>query len=367
MKILCLCKRHPQGKDLLTRPYGRFSYLPHLLAQKGHSVTILLCNYKRGRQCNQNNFPGMDDIHWTSISFPRQGPLAYPNEAKRIIHATEPDWIIGFSDTYYGILAQHLAQRFGCKSLIDAYDNYESYMPWCQPLHYFWRRALRKADLVTAAGSHLADLMSEKRLNKPAIVVPMAADPIGLKPLNQAACRQKLGLPPDKILIGYCGALYANRGINVLFDAYKILLQEHKNIELLVSGRKESGVTIPDGARWLGYVPDENMPDLLNSMDVLTVINKSSLFGNYSYPIKLYEAMCCQVPVVASKTLSTQWILDGFPDLLAVPNDSIDLSQKITAALQYKRIDYGHQQGWEESADVLEKALEENLHSSIPS
>jgi glycosyltransferase involved in cell wall biosynthesis len=172
-----------------------------------------------------------------------------------------------------------------------------------------------------------------------------------------------MGLPADKILIGYCGAIYTNRGINILFDAYKILQQNHKNIELILSGRKGPGITIPDGARWLGYIPDEDMPDLLNSMDVLTVINKSSLFGNYSYPIKLYEAMCCQVPVVASATLSTQWILDGFPDLLTVPNDSMDLSQRIAAALQYNRIDYGHQQGWEDSADVLEKALEENLHS----
>ena len=70
------------------------------------------------------------------------------------------------------------------------------------------------------------------------------------------------------------------------------------------------------------------------------------------------------MPVVASATLSTQWILDSFPDLLAAPNDSIDLSQKISASLQYNRIDYGHRQGWEESADILEKALKINLHQS---
>ena len=47
MKILFLSKRRPQGKDLLTRPYGRFFYLPYWLAQRGHEVYILLLSYKK--------------------------------------------------------------------------------------------------------------------------------------------------------------------------------------------------------------------------------------------------------------------------------------------------------------------------------
>ena len=39
MKILMLSKRRPQGRDLFTRPYGRFFHLPRLLAEAGHTVS----------------------------------------------------------------------------------------------------------------------------------------------------------------------------------------------------------------------------------------------------------------------------------------------------------------------------------------
>lgn len=344
------------GRDLLTSPYGRFYHLPRLLARRGHEVSILLCSYKR--EPDQLDVIDKDNIHWHSVSLAALNPFSYYLKARQMTSEIKPDWLVGFSDTYYGILAQYLASRFGSRSLIDAYDNYESYMTWCKPLHYLWRHALATADLVTAAGPQLAELMGRNRLEKPTIVLPMAADPIGFKPLDKIKCRQELGLPSDKKLVGYCGSIHPSRGIDLLFDAYKILLREDKDVELVLTGRKGPGVSIPDGARWLGYLPDEQMPGLLNSMDVLTVINKTSAFGNFSYPVKLYEAMCCQVPVVAAATPATRWILAGFPNFLVASNDSVDLSRKITRILQETTvIDYGKEEGWEKESMQLELAM----------
>lgn len=44
-------------------------------------------------------------------------------------------------------------------SCIDAYDNYESYIPWLKLLHVLKRRALSRADLITAAGPNLLKQM----------------------------------------------------------------------------------------------------------------------------------------------------------------------------------------------------------------
>jgi len=63
MKILFLCKRRPQRKDLLTRPYWRF-------------FTSLI---------------GSQNVDMKSIF-------------------------------YYGILAEKLGSKYGIKSVIDAYD-----------------------------------------------------------------------------------------------------------------------------------------------------------------------------------------------------------------------------------------------------
>lgn len=343
------------GRDLFNRAYGRFYHLPRLLAGAGHEISILLCSYKN--EPDQNDFYDENGIHWYSVSLAKLKLFRYYYKARQLAAETRPDWIIGFSDTYYGIIAHHLARSLDCKSLIDAYDNYESYIPWCKPLHHLWRRSLAKADVVTAAGPSLAELVGKTRKDKSIEVVPMAADPIGFVPMDTIECRKKLGLPVDKKLIGYCGAIYHNRGIKVLFTAFEKLLLDNNNFELVLSGRIGPGVSIPNHVRWLGYLPDNQLGFLLNSMNVLTVINKSSAFGEFSYPVKLYEAMCCKIPVVATSTKATKWILKEFPELLVKPDNSNDLANKILSALQYDRIDYGKQQGWNQEGMLFEKAL----------
>ena len=194
MRLLFLCKRRPQGRDLLTRPYGRFFYLPYHLAQQGHDVTLLLLGYHNEPPLHCHSH-AMD---WYLESLRpliySGGPLAYLRRAQMLVQTIKPDWIIGFSDTWYGILAAHLGKKYGIKTLIDAYDNYESYIPWAKPLHWAWHSALKKATTLTAAGPQLAELMSQGRDGIPATVVPMAADPI-FQPMIGNNLRKQFGLP----------------------------------------------------------------------------------------------------------------------------------------------------------------------------
>lgn len=353
MKILFFCKRRPQGKDLLNRPYGRFFYLPKHLADKGHEIHILLYSYKNEPRHNETR----EGITWTSVSLPRHGPFAYIREAKKIIRQTKPDWLVGFSDTYYGIIAQRLGARHDIPSLIDAYDNYESYIPWLKPLHHLWRRSVARATLVTAAGPSLADLVSRYRPGSPTGIIGMAADPSFI-PLDKQECRKKLSLSMDKKLIGCSGStLDSSRGIQVLFAAYAFLKREHPEIELVLTGRKHQSVSFPHDANWLGYIPDAFMPVLLNSLDVLVVPNQASAFGNYSYPVKLYEAMCCEIPVVVANTLSTNWIMRHHHDLLVEPDNAPALCNKIKEVLDFPRIEYGEQPNWPAITNEFEGLL----------
>jgi len=353
MKLLFLSKRRPQGKDLIERPYGRFYYLPKVLAEKGHKVHILLLSYKN----EPRNSEKKDGIDWDSISLIKHGLFTYISEAEKIIKQVRPNWIIGFSDTYYGILAQRLADKHNTSSLIDAYDNYESYIPWLKPLHAFWRRSLSRATLVTAAGPSLIDLLGQSRPDKPTEIIPMAADPI-FQPIDKIKCRQKLGLPVDKKLIGYSGStIHSSRGIDILFASINSLKQKFPDIELVLTGRKGRNIIIPSQANWLGYISDADMPLLINSLDVLVVINKPSLFGNYSYPVKLYEAMNCNIPVVVSKTLSTNWIMQNHESLLVEPESPEKLAHSIKFALGLGRVNYGEQLDWNTIGSKFELSL----------
>jgi glycosyltransferase involved in cell wall biosynthesis len=353
MKILCFAKRRPQQRDLITRPYGRFYYLPYLLAQKGHEVSLALLSYKIERPIVLYR----DEVQWSSESIFSWGTLGYIGSINSLIRKARPDWIIGFSDLYYGILAAYFGQKFGIHFAIDAYDNYESYLPWCKPLHILWRKAIKNAGVVTAAGPQLAQYLNQFRPHKKVHIVPMAADPTGFRPLNKQECRKKLNLPQDKKLIGYCGSIFQNRGIQTIFRAYERVHNQNPNTLLVLSGRKQKKTHLPKNSRYLGYLSDDLIPLLLNSMDTLLIPNQLTKFGNFSYPAKLYEAMACQIPVVAAATAPAKWILNNSKQFLALPANADDMAQKIVMALQLDRAFYEKANSWEKSCAAFETAL----------
>ena len=341
------------GRDLISRPYGRFYYLPRLMAERGHEICALLLAYRKEPPVDFEEH----GVRWISESLQPHYPFSYLSRLRHLIEEVRPDWIVGLSDIYFGVFAQYYGQKYGIRSCIDAYDNYESYIPWLAPLHLYWRKALARADLVTAAGPDLAAYLSKQRPGNPAIVVPMAADPTGFMPLDATDCRRRMGLPLNRRFVGYCGSLHKNRGVETLFEAMDILKETHPDVELLVSGRKWKKISVPDYARFLGYIEDDKMPLLLNCIDTLSVINRLTAFGRYSHPVKLYEAMSCQIPVVATNTPATQWILRDYPELLVPPSDPRALSLKIEFCLNHGRLKYANVSTWESSCDAFEGGL----------
>jgi glycosyltransferase involved in cell wall biosynthesis len=176
--------------------------------------------------------------------------------------------------------------------------------------------------------------------------------------MDKMECRRKFGLPENKKLIGYSGSsLIKKRGLDILFESFSVLKQEIPDLELVLTGRKGRDIKIPSEVNWLGYLPDENMPALMNSLDALVVINPPTAFGNYSYPVKLYEAMRCQTPVVVTKTMSTQEIMRDTPQLLVESGSAQGLGEKIKFVLDQKKAVYPVQNSWDTIGERLETLL----------
>ena len=353
MRLLILCKRRPQNRDLLERPFGRFHHLPTELARRGHRVTVLLASYlSEPDACVER-----DGVTVRSIGVRGAGAARYLALARRLVRSERPDWIGGLSDTWYAVLAAQLAGRAGARLWVDAYDNYASYIPWAWPLHAAWRRAATRADLLTVAGPSLADLLGAGGDPAATLVLPMAPDPVGFVPGDRAAARARLGLPADAALIGFAGGIHPSRDMHTLFDAMTRLRAQRPDARLVLTGRRFAGVQVPADALWLGYLPDADMPALYQALDVVAVMNTPGAFGDYSYPIKLYEAMACGRPVVASRTASTAWVLRDFPDRLVAPGDAAALAGALAAALDLGAVDYGPQPDCGASGGELEAAM----------
>jgi glycosyltransferase involved in cell wall biosynthesis len=175
--------------------------------------------------------------------------------------------------------------------------------------------------------------------------------------MDRQHCRRRLELPLNKQLIGYLGGIHPSRGIDLVFRLQEQLYALDSNIELVLSGRLAHGVRIPPTSHWLGYRAPEEVPLIMNALDLLLVVNKPSSFGNFSYPIKLYEAMNCRLPVVASDLPGTTWVLGDHTRFLARADSPEDFVQKARAALSLKDYDYGDPSTWSSVCDVFENRL----------
>lgn len=346
MRLLFLAKRQPQQRDLIDRPYGRFHHLPVALAALGHDVRVQLCSH-RGLDSTQAQRQG---VQWSSHDLRTLGPHGLLRRIESEARAFRPDWIIGCSDTWYGWLAHRLARRCDASLAIDAYDNYEAYMPWNVPLHFAWRRALREADLVTAAGPQLAALLQEHRpKGSRSGIVPMAADP-GFSKLDKAQCRAALGLAPAAPLVGYSGGWTRSRGTWSLLDGFRRLRARIPDCQLVLSGRPPADACNEPGVVSLGYLDDAQLPLLLNALDVAAIVTANTAFGRYSYPAKLCEAMACGVPVVATATEPVRWMLNDDPRFLVPPGSTGEMADRMLSNLELGSVDYGVLPSWHESS-----------------
>jgi glycosyltransferase involved in cell wall biosynthesis len=358
VRLLFVCKRHPQQRDLVERPYGRFFHLPRLLAARGHDVKMLLCSH-RGLPSTEAPLTGIERV---GLDIRTLGIRRFLRTMEQQARSYAPDWVIGCSDAWYGWLASRLARRSGARLAVDAYDNFEAYMPWNLPLHRLWRRAVRYADLVTAAGPQLAELLqSHRRSGPPVAVLPMAADP-EFVPLEKAACRQALGLPTQATYVGYVGSWSASRGSSLLIDAFRRARAARPDLRLLLSGRPPREVLDEPGVTATGYLPDAQLPVLLNALDLACVVTADTRFGRYSYPAKLCEAMACGIPVVATATDAVRWMLGGHAEHLVPLGDPGAFADRMLALLATPRTKYRPAPSWEEAALQLENLLSAAPH-----
>ncbi len=353
MKLLFLSKRRPQGRDLVERPYGRFHWLPKLLRARGHDARLVLV----GHAGDATRREVVDGLPCVGFDLRRLGPRVLRRQLREEASGFAPDWIVGCSDAWLGVMARALARHARARLALDAYDNFESYMPWNLPLHLLWRRAVARADLVTAAGPQLAArLQSHRRGGAAVAIVPMAADP-AFQPGPRAQARRELGLPTERPLFGYFGGWAQRRGTDLLLGAFSRVRASQPQALLVLSGRPPARALAAEGVHALGYLPDARLPVALNAVDVACVLTADSAFGRFSYPAKLCEAMACRRPLVASDSGPIRWMLgDSAPHLVPL-GDASALAEGMLDRLRDGAVDYAAPPGWEEIAAGFDALL----------
>lgn len=185
----------------------------------------------------------------------------------------------------------------------------------------------------------MAEQVEKSKLwgGRPLSVIPIGLDTQIFKPINRAAARELLNLPPEKTLVLF-GAMYAgsdkNKGYLQLQEALAGLVLPREEVELAIFGMSEPAQgeqPLPYPAHWMGVLRDAyTLAALYSAADVMVVPSLQESFGQTAS-----EAMACGTPVVAFDTSGLKDIVDHHENgYLARPFEPSDLAAGVRWVLQ---------------------------------
>ena len=177
--------------------------------------------------------------------------------------------------------------------------------------------------------------------------VAVIADAVDIEAFGlqgKAEARHELGIGQADFIVMYVGQMYKWKGVDTLVaagaflpDDVRVWLvggtpEELPRIEKLV---RESGF---GRVKLVGYVPPTQIPTYLAAADVLAVPNsaKAAVSRYYTSPLKLFEYMASERPIVASDLPALREIIAHEETALLVPPDD---SNAIAAAVGRLRAD----------------------------
>ena len=153
----------------------------------------------------------------------------------------------------------------------------------------------------------------------------------------------------DYNVIGFCGRIVEEKGIDVLLKAFEIIKKKKKNMKLKIAGdyKKVAGGSVYSKLReyidrnniedvtFLGRLSDEDLIKFYSSIGVFVLpsINSLEAFGMVQL-----EAMICNTPVVASNLPGVRTIVQKTKmGLIAEVRDEQELAEKIIEVIDNRK------------------------------
>jgi glycosyltransferase involved in cell wall biosynthesis len=112
----------------------------------------------------------------------------------------------------------------------------------------------------------------------PSVILPHGVKVVNCPPMDE--CKKAWGIDPRMKIVGYCGFIAPNKGIEMLIEA----MTKVENIGLLVAGgwhtgdpniqyindlKQASFSILPNRCQWIGYVPDDKLSIAYGAMDMV--------------------------------------------------------------------------------------------------
>lgn len=327
MRILFVCNEYPPV------PHGGIGVfvktLAEALVQEGHTIAVIgydptvhqhITTHENGVEVfrlNQKNYPALKIGRFSLSLAPILSRYNLSSEIEKVISVFKPDLMESFD--WSGPLWKKpsvplVVRMHGANT---AYQLYES-KPFNKLVAHFEKNNIKFADALCAVSHHIGQLTlnalhhSYKEFN----CIYNFTDTKIFKPIDQ--------IIRDPLKLIYIGRIDPRKGLSELFHILNELFKINRNtyLELVGSYRDEYKKELMDilpadqqeRVRFLGKIPHEELPPLINSARLFIMPSRAEAFG-----LTAIEAMACGTAVLLTDRASgpeiveeakTGWLLD---------------------------------------------------------
>jgi 1,2-diacylglycerol 3-alpha-glucosyltransferase len=308
------------GQTFYRRNNGQAVFTINLaegLAQAGHEVLVIIPS-EHGWAYHRSHhnltiqtvltLPFNDKVNVTAFS---------QNTVNRTMAEFKPN-IIHIQDHYF--LSRSVLQagrryrivQVGTNHFLPENLTYNLRIPgWLRkPVHrLLWQTMLQvfnTVQSVTTPTETAVRILRQQHIQAPVQAISCGVDQTRFKPrpdANRIAMRLRYGLDPAKTVFIYVGRIDREKGLDILMRAFNTLQRD--DIQLAIVGQRSSYSNTLSALRQrlslqhqvilTGFVPDEDLPRLLNSVDIFAMPSGAELQS-----IATLEAMSSGLPVLAA-------------------------------------------------------------------
>lgn len=272
------------------------------MIEAGHTVSL----YSMPDQKDEHNeISDKAEITYLEVSSEQNGAKKNAKQLKTLLGGKSYDALIAMDTLTYGLMA---AKAGAARTMLiaDGPSVYGCEQDGTKPLI---RKSVKAAACVCAASPNIITRVKEVyKKEQTYFVTPFGVDMDKFK---------KVPSEHAEPCFGSLKMLEPSSGVDLVIRAFKQYLDKPDTnavLKIAGSGSAEAQLKktaqelgIADKVQFLGYVAHNDMPNVINSMDVVVQMPDREFFG-----VSTVEAMACEVPVVASDTVgSAEFILNG--------------------------------------------------------
>jgi 1,2-diacylglycerol 3-alpha-glucosyltransferase len=290
------------------------------LAARGNNVLVVIPKLKETPHLTERNGVKIIQTPALDLSFlhTESAMSLFPaREVQKILNHFQPDIIhihdhYPLSKTFVNEAKKRHIRVVGTNHFVP--DNLSPYIPGYKFAKSFFNQVMwewmlstyNHLHFATAPSRTAAEILRNQKIKLPVYPISCGVDTDRFKfdsQIDKKTWREKYFLDTEKPVFLFVGRVDAEKKIDVLINALNIRQKDDVQFAIAGSGahRKQleilvSHLGLTNQVKFLGFIPDGDLPALLNSIDVFTMPSEAELLS-----IASLEAMACGKPLMLAR------------------------------------------------------------------